>query len=93
MVCWVEPAKPLSSTAVFIAVTMAVLQQTGYSTLVYQPRLALDSLRIADSRRVETGACRRANARDWRWARLPNGTYGTNERSTHKSHESHKSHP
>ena len=39
MVCRLEPAKPLStSTAVFIAVRMAVLQRTGYSTLVYQPQ-------------------------------------------------------
>jgi hypothetical protein len=37
MLCWLEPAKPLStSTAVFIAVRMTALRITGYSTLVYR---------------------------------------------------------
>jgi hypothetical protein len=38
---WLEPAKPLSSTAIFIAVTMAALRETGYSTLVYQAETRL----------------------------------------------------
>jgi hypothetical protein len=38
MLCWLEPAKPLStSTAVFIATRMAAVRQTSYSTLVYRP--------------------------------------------------------